>query len=173
MPIKKTDLAIVSHVEQLDPEVHIQREGVKKVLTPPPISINISNIKYIFPLSENMSAIHPNYETKTKTKAHSSDVLIIVNLPVGPSLFVKGQSWTKSNSEQRFVVKYFFIKGWGNKKITAELQTTFQDSGVSKSTVKRWIRKFQNGDSSCDDDSIPALAWPTRDNLRTGPAEVP
>ena len=57
--------------------------------------------------------------------------------------------------EQRFVVKYFFIKGWGNKKITAELQTTFQDSALSNSTVKRWIRKFKNGDSSCDDDSRP------------------
>jgi transposase len=58
--------------------------------------------------------------------------------------------------EQRLVVKYFFINGWGNKKITAELQTTFQDSGLSNSTVKRWIRKFKNGDSSCDEDSRPS-----------------
>jgi transposase len=57
--------------------------------------------------------------------------------------------------EQRFVVKYFFIKGWSNKKITAELQTTLHDSALSSSTVKRWIRKFKNGDLSCDDDSGP------------------
>jgi transposase len=57
--------------------------------------------------------------------------------------------------EQRFVVKYFFFKGWGNKKITAELQTTLHDSALSNSTVKRWIRKFKNGDLSCDDDSRP------------------
>jgi transposase len=57
--------------------------------------------------------------------------------------------------EQSFVVKYFFIKGWGNKKITAELQTNFRDSAVSNSTVKRWIRKFKNGDSSCNDDPRP------------------
>jgi transposase len=57
--------------------------------------------------------------------------------------------------EQRFVATYFFIKGWGNKKITAESQTTFQDSALSNSTGKRWIRQFKNGDSSCDDDSRP------------------
>jgi hypothetical protein len=37
--------------------------------------------------------------------------------------------------QQRFVGKYFFLKGWGNKKITAELQTTFHDSALSSSTV--------------------------------------
>jgi transposase len=57
--------------------------------------------------------------------------------------------------EQRFVVKYFFLKGWGNKRITAELQTTFHDSALSSSTVKRWIRKFNTGDLSGDDDSRP------------------
>jgi transposase len=57
--------------------------------------------------------------------------------------------------EQRFVLKYFFLKGWGNKMITAELQTTFGDSAISNSTVKRWIRKFKNGDFSGDDDSRP------------------
>jgi transposase len=61
--------------------------------------------------------------------------------------------------EQRFVVKYFFIKGWGNKRITAKLQTTFHGSVMSISTVKRWTRKFKNGDLFCDDDSRPG--WPT------------
>jgi transposase len=57
--------------------------------------------------------------------------------------------------EQRFVVKYFFLKGWGNNKISTELQTIFHDSALSSSTVKRWIRKFKTGDLSCDDDSRP------------------
>jgi transposase len=57
--------------------------------------------------------------------------------------------------EQRFVVKYFFIKGWDNKKITAQSQTTFHHSDLSSSTVKRCIRKFNNDHSSCDDDSRP------------------
>jgi hypothetical protein len=38
--------------------------------------------------------------------------------------------------EQRFVAKYFFIKGWGNKKIIAELQTTCHDCDLSSSTSK-------------------------------------
>jgi transposase len=41
------------------------------------------------------------------------------------------------------------------QNITAELQTTFRDSALSSSTVKRWIRKFNNGDLSRDDDSRP------------------
>jgi transposase len=57
--------------------------------------------------------------------------------------------------EKRFVVKYFLIKGRGNKKITAELQTIFHDSALSSSTVEREIRKFKNGDLFCDDDSRP------------------
>jgi hypothetical protein len=48
--------------------------------------------------------------------------------------------------EQRFVVKIFFIKKWGNKKITAESKTAFCDSAISDSIVKRWIIKFNNGD---------------------------
>jgi transposase len=54
--------------------------------------------------------------------------------------------------EQRFVVKYLYIKGGDNKTITAELQITFYDSAISNSMVKRWIREFKNGDFSCDDD---------------------
>jgi hypothetical protein len=44
-----------------------------------------------------MSAIHHNCETKTKT--HSSNVLIIVNLPVASSLYVTSQSLMKSNRD--------------------------------------------------------------------------
>jgi transposase len=45
------------------------------------------------------------------------------------------------------------MQGWIIKKISAELQTTFHDSALSSSTVKRWIRKFKTGDLFGDDDS--------------------
>jgi transposase len=70
--------------------------------------------------------------------------------------------------EQRFVAKYFFIKGWGNKKLTAEVQMTFHHSAFSSSTVKRWMRKFKNGDLFCDH-SINS----TSSNVGSSPAEVP
>jgi hypothetical protein len=65
--------------------------GVQKVLTSRPISVNISNIKNIFILSDKMSPIHHN------TKTYSSNALIIVNLPVVLPLCVATQSWTNSN----------------------------------------------------------------------------
>jgi transposase len=52
---------------------------------------------------------------------------------------------------QKFVVKYFSLKGWGNKKITAELESTFQRCALSRATVKRWLRYFNSGDLSCAD----------------------
>jgi hypothetical protein len=54
--------------------------------------------------------------------------------------------------EERFIVKCFDLKERSNKKITAELQTTFHDSATFNLTVKRRIRKFKNGDVSSDDD---------------------
>jgi hypothetical protein len=48
--------------------------------------------------------------------------------------------------EQRFIVKYLHLKGWGNKKITTELENTFQGSALSKAIAKRRLRKFKSGD---------------------------
>jgi hypothetical protein len=59
--------------------------------------MNISNIKHIFILSDNMSSIHHN--AKTKIKTYSANVLIIVNLPVVSSLNVTSQSLMKSNGD--------------------------------------------------------------------------
>jgi hypothetical protein len=59
--------------------------------------MNISNIKHLFILSDNMSQTHHN--TKTRTKTYSSNVLIIVNLPVVSSRYVTDQSWRKSNRD--------------------------------------------------------------------------
>jgi hypothetical protein len=74
--------------------VHI---GCPKSPDPPPISMNISNITYIYILSDNMSSVH--YNCKTKVKPHSSNVLIIVNLPVASSFDVVSPSSMKSNRD--------------------------------------------------------------------------
>jgi transposase len=98
-----------------------------------------------------MSGIHHISSTKTKItfiwcSDHWESFRCIVTIRKEPPM---------DEVEQGFNVKYFFIKGWCNNKITAELQTTFHDSALSSSAVKRWIRKFKNGDFSCDDDSRP------------------
>jgi hypothetical protein len=71
--------------------------GCSKSPDPPPISMNIINIKYIFILSDSMSSVYHN--RKTKIKPHSSNVPIIVNLPVVSSLYVISQSSMKSNRD--------------------------------------------------------------------------
>ena len=53
--------------------------------------------------------------------------------------------------EQRFVVKFFYIKGLGCKKIHRKLGNTLGDSAMSLSSVKRWLDRFKNGDFSCQD----------------------
>jgi transposase len=57
--------------------------------------------------------------------------------------------------KQRFIVKYFHLKGWGNRMITAELESKFHDSALSRATVKRWLRKFKSSDLSCLDENHP------------------
>jgi transposase len=57
--------------------------------------------------------------------------------------------------EQRFIVKYFHLKGRGNRRITAELENILQGSALSKKTVKQWLRKFKSGDLSCLDENRP------------------
>jgi transposase len=57
--------------------------------------------------------------------------------------------------EQRFIVKYFHLKGWRNSKVTIELESTFQGSALSRATAKRWLRKVKSGDLSCLDENRP------------------
>jgi hypothetical protein len=53
--------------------------------------------------------------------------------------------------EQRFTFKPLHLKGWGNKRIITELESTFQGSALSMVTVKQWLRKFKSGDLSRPD----------------------
>jgi hypothetical protein len=43
----------------------------------------------------------------------------------------------------------------GNRRITAELETRFQGSALSRPTVKPWLLKFKSGDLSCLDENRP------------------
>jgi hypothetical protein len=47
--------------------------------------------------------------------------------------------------EQRFVVKFFWLKGWGSKKIHQELISTFGDDAYGLSHIKFGCRGSQSG----------------------------
>jgi hypothetical protein len=53
--------------------------------------------------------------------------------------------------EQRFVIKYFWMKDWGAKRIHQELVITLGDDVYGVSQIKIWLQKFRNGDLSCKD----------------------
>jgi hypothetical protein len=48
--------------------------------------------------------------------------------------------------EQRFLIKYFWMKTWTSKKIHPELVATLGADGYGRSQVKIWPQKFRNGD---------------------------
>jgi hypothetical protein len=53
--------------------------------------------------------------------------------------------------EQRFVMKFLWLKGWGAKKIHEELMTTLGDDSYGVSQLKISLHKFRDGDLSCKD----------------------
>jgi hypothetical protein len=53
--------------------------------------------------------------------------------------------------EQRFVMKFLWLKGWDAKRIPEELMSTLADDSPGVSQVKIWLHKFRNGDLSCKD----------------------
>jgi hypothetical protein len=50
--------------------------------------------------------------------------------------------------EQRFVMKFLWLKGWGAKRIHEELMDTLGDDSYGFSQIKIWLQKFRNGDLS-------------------------
>jgi transposase len=56
---------------------------------------------------------------------------------------------------QRFVVKFFWLQEQGSKIIHAPLRGTLGNLAVSLPTVKQWLRRFREGDSSCKDRNRP------------------
>jgi hypothetical protein len=53
--------------------------------------------------------------------------------------------------EQRFVMKFLRLKGWGAKRIHEELMSTLGDDSYGVSQIKIWLQKFRNGDLSFKD----------------------
>jgi hypothetical protein len=53
--------------------------------------------------------------------------------------------------EQRFVAKFFWLKGCGSKKIHQELMSTLGDDVCWLSQIKIWLQRFRIGSLSCSD----------------------
>jgi transposase len=57
--------------------------------------------------------------------------------------------------EQRFVMKFLWLKGWDAKRIHEKLMSTLGDDSYGLSQIKIWLQKFRNGDLSCKDSPRP------------------
>jgi hypothetical protein len=53
--------------------------------------------------------------------------------------------------EQRFVAKFFWLKGWGSKKVYQELMNTLGDDAYELSQIKIWFQGFRTEDLSSSD----------------------
>jgi hypothetical protein len=58
-------------------------------------------------------------------------------------------------SEQRSVIKFFFLKGLGAKEIHRELTTVLDSTAYSLSQVKEYHTRFVTGELSCQDEFRP------------------
>jgi hypothetical protein len=56
-------------------------------------------------------------------------------------------------SEQRFVVKFFFLKGLGSKAIHREIIAVLGSTAYSLTQIKEWRARFETGDLSHEDQS--------------------
>jgi hypothetical protein len=110
---------------------HRNIEG-EKVLTPRPLSLDIRNSKHLFLLSDTMPAVH----LIRKTRARFTFMFASNRCNFFRAIVKVRSERVMDEVEHRFIAKYFFPKRWGNKKITAELQSTLHSSAISNSTVK-------------------------------------
>jgi hypothetical protein len=53
--------------------------------------------------------------------------------------------------EQRFVVKFLWLKGWGSKKMRQELMNALGDDVYRLSQIKIWSQRFRTRVFSCSD----------------------
>jgi hypothetical protein len=56
------------------------------------------------------------------------------------------------NHEERCVVKFLFMRGKRLKAIHGELSGVLREAAVSLTTIKRWCRRFKDGNFSLDDE---------------------
>jgi transposase len=53
--------------------------------------------------------------------------------------------------EQKFVVKFFWMKGWGSKTVHQERMSTPGDDAYGLSQIKIWLQRFRTAGLSCGD----------------------
>jgi hypothetical protein len=53
--------------------------------------------------------------------------------------------------EQRFVMKFRWLKGSGARRIHEELMSTLGDDSYGVSQFKIWLQKFRSNDLCCKD----------------------
>jgi hypothetical protein len=56
--------------------------------------------------------------------------------------------------EQRFMMKFRWMKGWGAKRIHEERMSTVGDDSYEVSQIEIWLQKFRNGELSCKDSPL-------------------
>jgi hypothetical protein len=56
------------------------------------------------------------------------------------------------NHQQRCVMKFLFMQGKRSKAIHGELRRVLEEAAVSLTTIKRWCRRFKDGNFSLDDE---------------------
>jgi hypothetical protein len=58
-------------------------------------------------------------------------------------------------SQQRVIIDYFLLKGWGARKIQKELTDTLGSDVYSQAQISGWLTCFSTGDISCLDEARP------------------
>jgi hypothetical protein len=51
-----------------------------------------------------------------------------------------------AKDEQRFLIKYLWMKNWGSENIHQELVITLGTDTYGRSQIKIWFQKFRSGD---------------------------
>jgi hypothetical protein len=57
--------------------------------------------------------------------------------------------------EQRFLIKYFWMKNSGSTKVHQKLVITLGADAYGRSQIKIWFQKFRTGDLFCKDAHAP------------------
>jgi hypothetical protein len=63
--------------------------------------------------------------------------------------------------KQRFVIKFFWMRGLAPCAIYQELQHTLGSTAYREDSVENWVRRFVSGDTSCVD--LPRAGRPPTD----------
>ena len=62
-------------------------------------------------------------------------------------------------TEYRAVIKFLVLEGQSSKQVEERLTSVYGQSSPSSSTIKRWVKEFQRGRESLEDD--PRSGRPT------------